>query len=99
LQLKLGQVEAALDTSSEMIQILENEVTELRAELFYWTHAQVLRAAGQGQESDSFLYKAYDILMQVAEKIEDDDLRRSFLENVWENREILDEAKAQGIAP
>jgi predicted ATPase len=99
LQLKLGQVEAALDTSSEMIQILENEVTELRAELFYWTHAQVLRAAGQGQESDSFLYKAYDILMQVAEKIEDDDLRRSFLENVWENREILGEAKAQGIAP
>jgi tetratricopeptide (TPR) repeat protein len=97
LHLKLGQVEQAMAVSNEMNQILEHEVVELRTEIFYWTHTQVLRADGQEQVADFFLKKAYNHILQMAEKITDDGLRRSYLENVWENREILKEAELRGI--
>jgi len=45
---------------------------------------------------DDCLRRAYERVVLVAGKIQDDDLRRSYLENVPDNREILKEAQERG---
>jgi len=65
-------------------------------EKLFSTAWQVYRANNQPEKADEYLRKAYERVMLVAGKIKDDELRKSFLENVEENREILQEAKARG---
>jgi predicted ATPase/predicted Ser/Thr protein kinase len=65
-------------------------------EFLFYTAWQVYQANGFFEEADDYLRKAYERVMLVAGKIKDDDLRKSFMENVLENRAILKEAKAQG---
>ena len=68
-------------------------------ELFLSMASQVYRANNQPEKADEFLRKAYQRVMLVAGKIQDEDLRNSYLENVQGNRELLQEAIARGIAP
>jgi predicted ATPase/class 3 adenylate cyclase len=96
MQLVLGEVEQALESSSKSVR-----PTELRGEhyycveRFYLTHARVLRALGRGAEADEYLRRAYDRVMLVASKTQDETLRQSWLENVPDNREIVAEWEAR----
>ena len=56
---------------------------------------QVFAAAGQEAPAAASLQTAHTMLMSRAEKIADPDLRRSFLERVEVNREIV---RASGAA-
>jgi hypothetical protein len=67
-------------------------------ELLFYTASQAYRANGLLEEADTYLHKAYERVLLIAGKIQDDDLQKSFLENVAENRAILKEAEAQGWA-
>ena len=51
---------------------------------------RVLRASGDPRASE-ILEQAYRLLQERAHKIEDEELRRSYLENVAANREIASE--------
>jgi tetratricopeptide (TPR) repeat protein len=71
--------------------------SEWTNEMIFLLASNVYRANNLILKADEYLQKAYDRVMLVAGKIQDDELRRSFLENVKDNREILQEAKARGI--
>ncbi len=58
---------------------------------FHLTHARALRANGREAEADETLKQAYDYVMRVADNLQDESLRRSWLENVRDNREIVAE--------
>ncbi len=51
-------------------------------------HSRVLRVSGLEKEADEYLRQAHERMMMVAGKFSDDDLRRSYLENILDNREI-----------
>jgi tetratricopeptide (TPR) repeat protein len=55
---------------------------------------RVLAAAGDPRAGE-FLQKTYDSLMEYSDRIGDETMRRSFLENVAENREIVAEWEAR----
>jgi tetratricopeptide (TPR) repeat protein len=96
MHLALGKVKLALESSSKSVQPVE-----LRGEHYYWaeqcylTHARVLRALGRDAEADDYLQRAYDRVMLVASKTQDETLRRGWLENVPDNREIVAEWEAR----
>jgi hypothetical protein len=58
----------------------------------YYIGYQVLASAGQQERAQTALQAAYNLVMARAEKISDLALRRSFLERVAINREIMVEA-------
>jgi tetratricopeptide (TPR) repeat protein len=92
MHLALGEAELALESSSKVMQ-----QKELRGEVSYWmeqyylTHARVLRTLGRDAEADDYLQRAYERVMLVASKTQDERLRRGWLENVPDNREIVAE--------
>lgn len=90
LHLELGQVEEAWVISSGAMRLVTKWPYVSEERLF--VHAQVLRASGRPEEADRCLRRAYERVMLVAGKIQDEDLRRSWLENVRVNREILAES-------
>ena len=64
---------------------------------FFIVRSRALRAAGRAAEADEYLRKARERVMLVAGKIEDETLRRGWLENVRLNRELLAEWAARGL--
>lgn len=54
----------------------------------YWRCHRVLRALGDELQAARALENAATILMEQAQKISDESMRQSYLENVWFNREI-----------
>jgi tetratricopeptide (TPR) repeat protein len=58
---------------------------------FYLTAYQVLQAANQDSEAPKILAEAHTLLQTRAAKIADNELRRSFLENVSQNQAIVAE--------
>jgi len=88
--LGLGQLSQALDCSTRAIGILEAErgiATE--AQRFYFTHFQILKANQRMGEAKIYVQKAYDELQRVAAEIREETLRKSFLENVQTNSQIV----------
>jgi hypothetical protein len=76
--------------SQEAVKLLEEgESTEYPHEI-YFTHFKVLFACGLKEEALTYLKKAYDEVIRRADKIEDETLRKSFL-NVRLNRKIVEE--------
>jgi adenylate cyclase len=59
---------------------------------------RVLDAAGQAEEASAALRAAHDLVLARAGKIHDPALRRSFLEKVSVNRQVLAEAARAGIS-
>jgi tetratricopeptide (TPR) repeat protein len=55
----------------------------------YLTVYRVLAQAGETEQAGEILDEAYALLMERAARLDDEDLRSSFLENVAEHREIL----------
>jgi predicted ATPase len=95
LHLALGNVEQALESSNRAVQGTETDPGWYFVEQCYLTHARVLRALGCDDEADDSLRHAYERVMVVASKIQDEALRQSWLENVPDNREIVAEWEAR----
>jgi tetratricopeptide (TPR) repeat protein len=79
----------ALSRASELVQLAEVSPEASAPNEFLLAYALALRAAGREEEASPYLRDAYDWLIQVAGRLEDPDLKRSWLEAVPENREIL----------
>ena len=93
LALLEGDLPAALAHVEDILALTKTETLAgadepMRA---YLTCVQVLRAAGDPRQR-AVLAAAHELLLQQAARIGDDQVRRSFLENVPVHREILAEA-------
>jgi len=92
----------ALNSLEKALHLFDTEqvsyVIGQTPEHIYFLASRVYRANNHPEEADDYLHQAYERVMLVAGKIQDDDLRRSYLENVPDNRQILKEAKERGIA-
>lgn len=95
LLLALNRVEQALTYSKECLRVSATLSSPVAPEQYFYTHARALSANGREAEADHYLQKAYDRVMLVASKTHDPDLRRSWLENVRDNREIVQEWEAR----
>jgi adenylate cyclase len=91
LYLNLGEYEAAVEYSSEVIDLMEGIPSPEAPEVKLLTHARILYALGRDDEARIYLQKAYDRVMLVANNTQDQELRASWLENVRYNREIITE--------
>jgi tetratricopeptide (TPR) repeat protein len=84
----------AMGYVEDILHYLESGTLE-RAEqplLVYLTCYRVLQTTGDARAA-AVLEEGYRLLQEIAGKITDQDLRRSFLENVTANREIAEEHK------
>ena len=61
------------------------------AEQFFFTHYRALLANGQQADAEDYLRRSYERVLQVAEQTDDAELRRSWLEDVRVNREVIAE--------
>jgi hypothetical protein len=89
LHLALGEPEAAFSTSAEVLRLADIMPFPPTPERYFFVHSRILRALGRGAEADEYLRKAHERVMLVASKTKDETLRRSWLENVRDNREIV----------
>jgi hypothetical protein len=81
--------EIALACTAEAIECYQIHQSRLfMPEQIHFQHSRALRVNGREDEADEYLRQAYERMMMVARKIEDEDLRRSYLENVRDNREL-----------
>ena len=83
-----GEPEAALAASTEALRV---GLTDFGPSFFnfHFTHTRALRVNGRETEADDYLKQAYGHVMRVADNLNDESLRRSWLENVRDNREIV----------
>jgi tetratricopeptide (TPR) repeat protein len=95
LHLVLGDAELALESSSKAMRALEIEGEAYWVEQCYLIHTRVLRTLGRDAEADDYLQRAYERVMLVSSKTQDENLRQSWLKNVPENREIVTEWEAR----
>ncbi|UCF61831.1 MAG: protein kinase, partial [Anaerolineaceae bacterium] len=80
--LVLGQIEKALECSSEAIEIMSIIPNFHDPEVTFFTHATALYGLGRENEARGYLQQAFDRVMLVANNTKDEKLRRSWLENV-----------------
>jgi len=86
-------LEAALACSTEVMRLVA--AWPAQPEAYLYTHSRALRAVGREAEADDHLRQAYERVMLVAGKIQDETLRRGWLENRPDNREIMAEWEAR----
>jgi ATP-dependent Lhr-like helicase len=94
LHLRLSQgndvaASKALSRAQELVRLAEVSPEASAPNEFLSVYALALRASGREEEALPLLREAYDWLDQVAARLEDRSLKRSWLESVPENREIL----------
>jgi tetratricopeptide (TPR) repeat protein len=89
LRLALGKVDEAFAVSREMIAVSQGGILTVKEEQYFYTHAMTLRALGRKDEADRYLQRAHERVMLVANRMKDPALRRSWLENVRANRDIV----------
>jgi hypothetical protein len=102
--LHLALAEEDPSHAAEALVSIEKAINKNKKQLLGWyppeslfiLASRVYRKNNLPEQADGFLHKAYERVTLVAGKIQDDDLRRSYMENVADNREILKEAKARG---
>jgi len=75
--------------SNEVVRLTELSPSSWSPEQYFFLHSRLLRANGRETEADEYLQKAYDLVQLVASNTKDETLRRSWLENVRDNREIV----------
>lgn len=100
LALEQGDLAQALDHAEEVLDHLQSHTLDGTYEPFrvYLTCYRVLQAHDDPRAAE-ILHTAYNLLQERAAEIEDPRLRRSFLENVRTNREILAACTERGIGP
>jgi tetratricopeptide (TPR) repeat protein len=87
----------AMAYSRKAIEVSQRDTSASEIERYSFTLYRCLAALGEQAEADEYLEKAYNRVMLVAGKTNDSALRKSWLENVAINREILKEAGKRGI--
>jgi adenylate cyclase len=90
LALEAGDAAAADRDSGRAVELLERH-GDIQGpdEVVYWTRSRVLAALGRRGEAADARERAREIVRETASWIEDEELRRSFLENVAPNPAIL----------
>jgi tetratricopeptide (TPR) repeat protein len=84
-----SHAESALECTEEALNCYGLEPsTWVMPEQIHFQHSRALRVNGREEEADEYLRQAYERVMMVAGNISDEDLRRSYLENVRDNRAI-----------
>ncbi|NIW35214.1 MAG: AAA family ATPase [Gemmatimonadetes bacterium] len=98
LDLEAGNLAEADRTSAEAMEALDlHGSIEGPEEAVLFCRARVLAALDRGDESNEALQRARTIVRNRAERIEDPQMRRGYLEDVVLNREIMaHEGTAQG---
>jgi tetratricopeptide (TPR) repeat protein len=99
VHLALGDVTRALDCSREAVLALAQgaRATDMKAEVFFaWSAA--LAAVGRDEEALNFVRGAYESLLTIAAKLEDDQARRAFFRRDPITRRLMAEVYARGIA-
>jgi tetratricopeptide (TPR) repeat protein len=89
LHFLLGHLDEAIALSTEVIQLSAGMPSPPYPELYRFTHSQILRRLGRDVEADSALRSAHERVMLVAAKLQDEALRRSWLEDAWLIRDIV----------
>jgi len=89
IALSCDQFEKALAFSEESIRIFSG--MPVKPDGYEYVHACALWANERNDEAADFLERAYQRIMLVARNIQNEDLRRSWLENVRLNREIIED--------
>jgi tetratricopeptide (TPR) repeat protein len=97
LHLALGEADAALELSAQGLRMMSLYPAPWWPERTHFTHSRILRALGWEAEADEHLQRAYDRVMLVVGHTHDQQLRRSWLENVEVNGEILAACAQRGI--
>ncbi len=92
----LSHLDQAFESSSEAVQLPEKDPEACHLDEYCYTHARVLKALGGDDEVEPYLRQAFDRVMQVADQTQDEELRRSWLEDVPMHREIMAEASSRG---
>jgi tetratricopeptide (TPR) repeat protein len=85
-----NQAEQALQYSQQSVDILAAQAVQ--TEGYLYCHVCALWANGRDEEADTYLQQAYQRVIQVAHNIRSDELRRSWLEDVYLNRQIIRDA-------
>ena len=88
-------LEAALAHSEEVMTLVA--AWPAQPEAYLYTHSRALRAVGHIAEADAYLRQAYERVMLITSTTKEESLRRSWLENVRVNHEIVAERGARGI--
>jgi tetratricopeptide (TPR) repeat protein len=90
--LNLGQLEEAKGSAEELWNYLrENGSSGMELPvLSYLTCAEIFQEAGDTKKYTTATREGYQVLMEMAEKISDPDMRRSYLENVPEHRTMVE---------
>ncbi len=90
-----GDLDKALEEIELLYPDLENcNITTHEGDWIYTLAYKVLKACGDSR-ADILLQKAYDLFLKISEKFEDEELGKSYLENVQAHREILQEWRAR----
>ena len=91
-KLELGDAGGALEAARRAMERVNADAEGTLADgevLIRLAHAQALDATGDTEAGQRALAAASERLLQRAQQIEDDELRRSFLERVPEHAETL----------
>jgi len=94
-ELGLGQCEAALEASNEAMNLLRTQRDVEAVQNIYLNHYHILSACG-ASGAEAALAKAYEIVMEQAQHLEDESARLYFLERIPANQEILSELQGKG---
>lgn len=89
IELALDHAEKALEYSTAAYEKMEAEPVKLEG--YQYVHVCALWANGQDEEANALLEQAYRRVMQVAGQIRDIDVRRSWMEDVPVNRQIVND--------
>jgi class 3 adenylate cyclase/tetratricopeptide (TPR) repeat protein len=89
LYLILERPSAGLKYAEEALDVIALLPGPTKSEIKYSTLANILYALDRNDEAAGYLTKAYDRVMLVANNTQDEALRKSWLENVRINRQII----------
>jgi predicted ATPase len=93
--LRLSDPASAKEHSQRAISLLERHgAAEVLEEEIFFNHAEILNESGETEEGKGYLKKAYDEVIDKANRINDQIIRKSFLENVRLNRAIISAYRA-----
>lgn len=83
----LGRLEEAVQLSTQAMVALDRQKDVEEVQRIYFNHYLMLRASGN-PDASSFLEQAHALMLDRAERIEQDAARRTYLEKVGSNRLI-----------